>query len=436
MTNNIVTVNVSQTIAEAPSTLQGTGAFISQGGTSAAAGTLTLLTSLADLSPVITAPKALTSLVWSGSVVTVTTTAPHGWTTALVFPVVIAGCTPDGYNGTFTATVTGASTFTYPLVANPGSITTAGTVTIGSAVEVNAMATTFFAQSSSVAVYVLELGAGSPAQGVTALTTYITGNPGVIYSYLVPRSWSSEATFISYLASFEATTAKTYFFITATTGNYTSFTALMKCAFVLIEAAGIPVTEFTSAAPFHVTLNYNPSASNKVTPTAFSYLFGVTPYPTVGNAALRQTLQTAGVNIVGTGAEGGVSTAILLWGTTMDLNDFTYWYSVDWVQINVELDLANEIINGSNNPQAPLYYNQDGINRLQARAQATMNRGISDGLVLAPVSVTAIGFLAYVANNPSDYAAGAYNGLAVIYTPSRGFKHITFNVQVASLPTA
>ncbi len=118
----------------------------------------------------------------------------------------------------------------------------------------------------------------------------------------------------------------------------------------------------------------------------------------------------------------------------MDGNDFTYWYSVDWVQINVELDLANEVINGSNNPLAPLYYNQDGINRLQARAQATMNRGISDGLVLAPVSVAAIPFVTYVADNPSDYAAGTYNGLSVTYTPSRGFKSITFNVQVQNFP--
>lgn len=436
MSNNIVTVNVSQTVAPAPSTLQGTGAFISQGGTTAAAQSTTLLTSLADLTAILTPAKALTSLAWSTNVVTVTTTAPHGWSTGLVFQATIAGCTPVAYNGTFTITVTGASTFTYPLTPNPGAIVTAGTVTIQSAIELTAMATTFFAQGSAVSIYVLELGAGSAAQGVTALTTYINANPGVIYSYLVPRLWSGESTFITYLASFEATTAKTYFFITATTGNYTSFTATMKCAFVMIEAATVPITEFSAAAPFYVTLHYAPSASNKVTPTAFSYLYGVTSYPTVGNSALRQTLKSAGVNIVGIGAEGGVSTAILLWGTTMDGNDFTYWYSVDWVQINVELDLANEIINGSNNPLAPLYYNQDGINRLQARAQATMNRGISDGLVLSPAPVAAVTFTVYTAENPSDYAAGTYNGLSVTYTPSKGFKSITFNVNVQNFPSA
>lgn len=434
MTNNIVTVSVTQIAAPAPSTLQSTGALISQGGTTATAGTLTLLTTLADQTAIAQPAKALSSLTWLSNVVTATTTSPHGWDTGLVFPVVIAGCTPTAYNGTFTATVTGTSTFTYALTPNPGSISTAGTVIAQSAIEVTAMATTFFAQGSALGCYVLELGPGSPAQGVTALAAYVTANPNVVYSYLVPRTWADEATFLAYIATFEATTSKTYFFVTATTSNYTSFTSAMKCAFVTIEAANIPVTEFTSAAPFHVTLNYAPSASNQVTPTAFSYLFGVTPYPTVGNAALRQTLKTAGVNIVGTGAEGGVSTSILLWGTLKDGKDFTYWYSVDWVQINADLDLANEVIIGSNNPQAPLYYNQDGINRLAARAQATMNRGISYGLVLAPVLVAAIPFVTYVADNPSDYQDGAYNGLSVTYTPARGFISITFYVTVSSFP--
>ena len=44
MSNNIVIVNVSEQIASTPSTLQKTGAFVSQGGTTLAAGTNTLFT--------------------------------------------------------------------------------------------------------------------------------------------------------------------------------------------------------------------------------------------------------------------------------------------------------------------------------------------------------------------------------------------------------
>lgn len=436
MALNIVTVNVSQVAAPAPSTLQRTGAFISQGGTTGAVGSLALLTDLSDLTAITPAAKALTSLTWTTMVVTATTTAPHGWANGTVFPVTIAGCAPAGYNGVYTATVTGASTLTYPLTANPGSIVTSGTVTPYSVAEIDAMATTFFAQGSSASVYVLELGIGTPAAGVTALGTFITANPGTVYSYLVPRSWSDEATFITYVGTLTATTAKTYFFTTATTSNYDDFGPTLKSVALFIEAPTVANPEFSAAAPFYAWINNNPSPSNKVAPMAYRYLFGVTPYPTVGNAALRTTLKAAGVNIIGTGAEGGVSTSILLWGTMMDGNDMTYWYSVDWVQINIDLDLANEIINGSNNPQAPLYYNQDGINRLEARAQTTMNAGVSDGLVLGNPQVTATSFVTYVAANPSDYADGIYNGLAVTYTPQLGFKSITFYVQVSSIPVA
>lgn len=433
--NQIVTVQVSQTIAPAPPTLQATGAFISQGGTTKAAQSTTLITQLADLTAILSAPAANTSLTWTTNVATVTTTAPHGLPNGASMLVVIAGVTPSTYNGTFTATVTGTTTFTYPLLTNPGgSASVHGTWQLESAVQLLAMGTTFFAQGSAQSVYVLELGPDTVANGVTDLTTYITANPGIFYSYLVPREWDSVSSFIAFLANYESTTAKTYFFITTTNANFGNYTAQMKDALTFIEAPSIPVTEFSAAAPFYVSLNYRPSATDQVTPFAYSFLFGVTPYPVTNNQSLFSAWKAAGVNWVGTGAEGGISTAILFWGTTMDLRDFIYWYSVDWVQINEKLALANEVINGSNNPQAPLYYDQNGINRLQARAQGVMNSAIAFGLALSPVTVTAVPFATYVVQNPSDFPAGIYNGLSVTYTPKRGFKSITFFVDVTDFP--
>jgi hypothetical protein len=161
-------------------------------------------------------------------------------------------------------------------------------------------------------------------------------------------------------------------------------------------------------------------------------LFGVTP---VTLSLTQQTaLKAAFVNWVTTGAEGGISNKMQVWGTTGDGNDFLYWYSVDWVQINANLIISNTVINGSNTTSNPLYYNQTGINRLQASAQSVMNTAIGYGLALAPVKVTAVSFTTYVAENPSDYATGTYNGLAVTYTPSTGFTQITFNVTVSNFP--
>src|SRR6185437_5160638 len=387
---SIVVVNVSQQVAPTPSTLQKTGALISQGGTTLASGSYSLITQLADLTAILAAPLALTSLAWSGGTVTATTVSPHGITVGDTFPTTIASALPAGYNGTYIATVTGASTFTYALASDPGSETAPGTYTPRNAAELVSMATTFFDQGVSTSVYVLELGAGEAAAGVTALQTFITDNPNFFYSYLVPRSWDANSTFLSFLANFESTTAKTYFHVTTTTATYTSYTPLMKCVIATVEAPVIPVTEFTAAAGFWVTLHYDPSTTNKVTPFAFSFVFGVTPYPTKGNAAILQTLKNASVNVIGTGAEGGITNTILLWGTTMDGRDFTYWYSVDWMQINVDLNIANAVINGSNNPLNPLYYDQNGINRLQDVTAQTVASAITFGLATGTVTKTAL----------------------------------------------
>lgn len=216
---------------------------------------------------------------------------------------------------------------------------------------------------------------------------------------------------------------------------------------------GIPALEFSAASAFWTTLNYQPSTNNRVTPTAFSFLSGVTPFPTPGNSSTLTALKAAATNYVGTGAEGGISNAILMWGTTEDGRDFTYWYSVDWVQININLNLTNEIINGSNNAVNPLYYDQAGINRLQARLAQTMNTAVGYGLALGQVilvnlpqadfvanlnagaylgqiAINAVPFGNYTSVNPSDFANGVYNGLSVVYTPNRGFIQILVGVVV------
>ena len=455
MVNPIVTVNVSTTVAPTPNTLQKTGAFVSQGATTLANGKTALLTQLSDLTALLTGVAAVTSITQSAGTATVTTTAPHGLPMSETILVTISGATPAAYNGNFLATVTGASTFTYAVPSGPSSPAT-GTIkwTPEDVQELVAMATTFFAQGAGQGVYVLELGEGNAADGVTSLSAWITANPGIFYSYLLPRDWAAETTYLAFVANFEAATSKTYFFTTMTTGNYSTFTPAMKCVFGLVEAPTIGLTEFSLAAPFWVTLNYNPSSTNRVTPTAFSYLFGVTPYPLPGNGTTLTALAAAGVNYVGTGSEGGITTSVLFFGTTMDSNDFTYWYSVDWVQINADLAVANAVINGSNNPLNPLYYNQDGINRLEAVLAGVMSSGVTFGLVLGNVIqvglsgpdftnalsagtyidqtvVNAVPFVPYSKASPGDYKIGKYAGLSVSYTPARGFRSIIINVNVS-----
>jgi len=455
---SIVTLNVSLLQAPTPNTLQQTGALISQGATTKAQNTLTLLTQVSDLTAILAGTKALSNLTWATNTVTATTTAPHGYTNGDTVELTIAGAAPAGYNGSFLCTITGASTFTYPLAVNPGTMTTPGTYTPEDVAELLAMATTYFAQGTQAPVYVLELGQGGANDGVATLTTYLQTNPLTIYAVCVPRTWDANANFLSLIASYEAPTGKFYFFVTTTTTNYTSYTALMKDVFALIEAPGIPALEFSVAGAMQALLRRNPSNTNRATPFAFTELFGVTPYPTMGNGALLTALKAAGVNVIGTGAEGGESNTILLWGTTMDVRDFAYWYSLDWVQIQTQLNIANEVINGSNNNINPLDYDQDGINRLEGRLVQVMKNAVTFGLAVGTVTqlqldgptlaqqidanafsaqavVNAVPFVTYTTANPGDYKIGRYNGLSIIYIPQRGFISILINILASDFVT-
>lgn len=220
-----------------------------------------------------------------------------------------------------------------------------------------------------------------------------------------------------------------------------------------------PASTFDHASDFWVSLNYDPSSTNKVTPFAFNYLYGVTQFPTQGNSALIASMKADYNNYVGTGAEGGISNTMLLWGTLLDGRPLNYWYAIDWVQITGKQAVAAAIINGSNDPTNPLYYNQDGINRLQQVLAGVGGTGITVGLALGKVIITsldgpsfdtaldsgiyagnvvinAVPFTAYTAANPTHYRQGIYNGLSFTFTPLRGFESITINIVATDFVSA
>lgn len=548
---NIVSVNVGQQIAPAPSTLQKRGAFISMGGTNLTPRSSALLTRLSDLDDVIATPKTISAMTFSGGTVTVTTAAPHGWPVSAQFRVDIAGVTPGGYNGNYAITVTSTTQFTYALVSNPGSVTVQGTAAARSIAELERMVSTFFAQGFQQSVYVLELGAGSVAQGVAALTSYLAefpntdyspGSDGYFYSYVVPRDWDGATSFLALLSQYQSPTARTNFFITTTLQNYPLYTDLQKAAFALIEAptlpslpngltitggswaggvatlttTGNPITpgqwfrvqgcvpagyngwaralagtnattlvyalatnpgddvttngtvapiffpstgiasnEFSVAHPFWVTLNYSPSETNKVPPLAHTYAYGVTPFPKKGLSATIAEILADNVNFIDTGAEGGISNAMIANGKMKDGNPFNYWYATDWVAVNSDLAIANAVINGSNSSINPLYYNQRGIDRLQGVLAQVLSQAVSFGLVLFPPKqtsltgaeltaaldngdfdgfsvVNAVPFIPYSQSAPGHYAEGRYDGFSVTFTPLRGFERITISLTVSS----
>jgi len=294
-----------------------------------------------------------------------------------------------------------------------------------------AQVTTYFAQGTGNAVYVLELGTGSPAAGVTALEAYIANPTIQFYNYLLPKAWDVSAA-QTMAHQYTGTTAQVYFYVSSTLATYTGWAGI-KSALVTLPSPSAPTTEFSAAALFWSALAYNPSVSNLAHPFEYTYVYAVTAYSALTNAQ-QTTLLAAGVNWIGTGAQGGISNTLIMGGTFMDLNPFNYWYCVDWLAINVAQALSAAIINGSNLPTNPLYYNQAGINTLQKVAQATVNNGISFGLILSPATVAAVPFTTYVAQHPGDYSTGTYNGLSLTFVPLRGFTSITIYLTASNIP--
>jgi len=450
---SIVQLNVSTLIGAKPSTLQQTGAILSFGATTLAAGAYAALTQDSDLTSLLAPAQSLSSLTWSGGTVTATAANPiAGLTSGDTFLTTISGASPIAYNGTVTATVTGPSTFTYPLAANPGSETTPGTYTPGNQVYLGLAVKDFFAQGTRRAIYVLELGAADATTGPTALSTWIAANPGVFYVYLVPKSWDGSANFIALANTFKSDTSKTYFFVTTTTGTYAPYAGI-KSILAMAEAPGVSTTEFDAAEPMQAVLSYAPSSTNRLTPLAYTFLNDATIYPVLGNQSLLAALDAANVNYVASAAEGGISNAMISSGALQDGEDFSWWYAVDYLQINAQQVSANVVINGSNNSINPLWYSQDGINRLQdaqykllknmgayALTQASPQRATLDQQTFIDALdngdydgqnvVNAVPFADYIAANPAQYQDNTYGGLTIAFWAPQLFKHLIINVLV------
>lgn len=291
--------------------------------------------------------------------------------------------------------------------------------------------------------------------GVVTGTT--TTNHGVAVGQWFQTSGSTPTGYNGWAQAITGTTGTTLMWNLAT--NPGSETGLGTLVASYYPYSGIPSTEFSMASMFYNWVVNQPGAVNKVAPFQWRFLYGVTAFMQAGYSALLTTLDTANISVIGTGYQGGISTCVDWWGKFLDGNQCSYWYSVDWYQINIALNMSNAIINGSNNPVNPLYLNQAGINRVQAVGAMTASNGVSYGLGLGTVIsteltalqlqaalnagtyagyivVNAVPFASYYAGNQSQYQSGVYNGYSIIYAPQVGFSSILVNLVVSAFQVA
>jgi len=69
---------------------------------------------------------SLQSVSWANGRAAAATVNPHGYKIGRIVTLTLSGTVPDGYNGVVQALVTGRSTFSWALAANPGPATVLG----------------------------------------------------------------------------------------------------------------------------------------------------------------------------------------------------------------------------------------------------------------------------------------------------------------------
>lgn len=221
-------------------------------------------------------------------------------------------------------------------------------------------------------------------------------------------------------------TGRKYFFITGNVSNLTEY-APLKSAQLCYPSSVAPPAEFPPSMPFYQWLVNNPGSGKQLAPMGNRFSYGMTAWPRNGvdDITRGDILSNAG-NLIFDSAEGGLSQNRYINGTCMDGTQASWWYGVDWFQINVAQAIAAAVINGSNST-IPLLYNQAGINALSAAAKQVASAAQTNGCALS-ATVNAMSFKDYVALYPNDYAQGIYSGLSAEITGQNGFLTINFYI--------
>ena len=434
ITTKIVNLTAVVTAAPVPSQYQQSGAIVSVGGT-------TLATGAYQFCGTDTAALALLQTSGTGNYIELANMIKTHFAQGNAVGLYILEL---GYDANIDTQISNLSTWD---IANPklfyAYLTPADWDTLSQEVgSVTVGAATYTYTATPTVTFTAATGGGVTATGTAVLSgTQVASititNPGYYPSQPAPTATLSAASTGTapaltvnmanaqnlLAANYESPTGKKYFFVTTTTAGVASY-PVNKAIIATVPAPTAPSTEFTAAMPFYQWLVNNPSQENPLAPMAFRYAYGVTPWPASGQNSEITTVLSAYGNLIGTGAEGGISNSILFKGTTMDGEQAAWWYGIDWFQIQVNQALAAAVINGSNSVP-PLTYNQAGINYLQKIAQAVANSAVKFGCALT-ATVTATPFGTYTTDNPANYNAGIYGGFQAQVVGQNGFLVLDF----------
>jgi len=227
-------------------------------------------------------------------------------------------------------------------------------------------------------------------------------------------------------ANYSSPTGRTYFFVTCPSAAAMANYATIKSVIATAPSPTAASTEFAAAGPFYQELANDPTPLTRLAQLGYRFMFGITPWKSAGNQPAITAILSAYGNLIGEAAETGLSDSILYKGYTMDGKQASWWYGIDWFQIQVKQALAAAIVLGSNE-YPPLDYDQNGIDRLTTVAEEVLLAAIRCGCARSGV-ISAIPYGKYKIANPGDVSAGIYNAFSATIAGPNGFSTITFAI--------
>jgi len=303
----------------------------------------------------------------------------------------------------------------------------------------------YFANNANGTAFVFEAGTvllSDPGVQIAALASFITDGVNVCGHYSCPKIFYGDADFAALVTLYSTDNPEPVFSVEITHGTapaeQASFAALTgKSAFFPIYPSAV-ATESAAGAWVGIMASsvYDVSQSNLMTPIQYKTVTGVTAE--AFTTTFRTALNNAAVNFIG--VIQGVT--MLMNGRYADNKSWDYRFSEAVTLQDIGDSLLFAIINGANVPAASIPYNQDGIDKLLAvaNARATFRKScnmVTDfsksldntgNSLVDKGTFKAIDFYTYKAANPAKYAAGEYDGLSGIIEIGKFFRKVTFNV--------
>lgn len=338
-------------------------------------------------------------------------------TTATVTTGAIAGITVD---------IPGSGYVTQPTVSIVGNGTEASAVATVSGGSVSGITLTNPGQGYT-AIPTITISA--PYTGkASLLQTYLNNNPRQNYLYILDAASSQDTDIQAITKTYDSYLSYTVFLLTLSVAQSKTYGS-HKGGIVFSPSADQPSTEFGASVIAYMFASLSPSVSTKITPFNYRFVTGVTPYADVSSNDFQAVIGT-NTNVIIPATAGGLDSNMLLGGQYSDGNAINLWYGADYASLSATRRLAQIIIEGSNNGVNPLFFDQQGINRLSAGVKQTLNKCIDVGAIIGPIDVEAIDFATYALANPDLFKDGIYTGISFTVIPARGFNAITYVMTV------